>query len=490
MNDLQDLFMTGLRRSATHPNIYGFKPHELQEQFLRAKQTGRLFLGGNRSGKTVGGAVETIYRLRGEHPYQPVHPAPIYARGTAVDIEQGLKKIMLPELRKWIPPSLLVNGSWEDSYHNQSRTLTCTNGSMMDFLTGEMETDRHAGTSRHFIWFDEEPPKHIYNEDLLRLVDVKGKWILTMTPVEGMTWVYDEIYKPVVEDEDPETMNHISVTMVSTIQNPHIDPQVLDDMTRGMSEEEKNARRHGQFMAASGLIYPEFTEKYHTVDPLDYTQLRHLTVVCGMDHGLRNPSCWLWAVVDAEGRITVFECYYQSEKVVAEHSDYIKAFEDKYQLSPSYRIGDPAIAQRSAHSGRSIQSEYADNGIYIGTGNNDVGYGLNRVRFLWQNSGLFITNNCQPLIKELRNYRWETWATKKSTETKEPKDKPRKVKDHAVDALRYLVCSRPEAEFTGPAGHLYLPFSAPVQVPGGPVTEKDYYNEPNSEYHEILGDEW
>jgi len=486
VSDLKESFLSGIRDSAKRPNVFGYKPHELQEKFHESEATGRIFLGGNRAGKTVAGAVETVYRLRGNHPYQRVPEAPIRARGSAVDIEQGIKKIMLPEIARWIPPSDLINGSWEDSYDKQGRVLTLRNGSTMDFLTYEMDVDKHAGTSRHWQWFDEEPPQYVFNEDLLRLVDTGGKWCLTMTPVQGMTWIYYGYYRPVVEEED--NLN-VDVFQISTVENPYISQAILEEMTRGLSEAERMARRHGQFMAATGLIYPEFHETVHTVPPLNLSELKHHTVICGMDHGLRNPTAWLWAIVDHEGRVTIFHEYYQAERTIKEHCDVIKEFEKANGIEPSYRVGDPAIAQRSAITGGSVQSEYADHGIYIGTGNNDVNYGLNRVRTYIQNSGLFIANICTNLIKEKRNYRWDTWATRKNEETKESKDKPRKVRDHALDAERYLICSRPEEEFKGPAGNLYLPFAAPPQV-SDVVRESDYEMAESNGSHFILGEDW
>ena len=55
---------------------------------------------------------------------------------------------MLPEMKRWLPEKYLINGSWEDSYSNQSRVLKLTNGSQMDFLTNEQDTEKHACAGR------------------------------------------------------------------------------------------------------------------------------------------------------------------------------------------------------------------------------------------------------------------------------------------------------------------------------------------------------
>src|SRR3546814_19732760 len=62
--------------------------------------------------------------------------------------------------------------------------------------------DKFAGVPRHWVHFDEEPPKPIYNECLARLVDYNGDHWITMTPVEGMTWIYDDLYEGQVNNPD------------------------------------------------------------------------------------------------------------------------------------------------------------------------------------------------------------------------------------------------------------------------------------------------
>src|SRR5690242_17662798 len=188
----------GLKIQSTTPNVYGYKPHAKQELFHKSEAKKKLYIGGNRSGKTTGAVVEDIYWLRGNHPHRPIPEGPIRGRVVAVDLLQGVSKIIIPQFQQWIPPSLLKNGSWEDSYNKELRTLTLSNGSFVEFMSYEMETQKFAGTSRHFVHYDEEPPRHIFNECNARLVDTNGSFWISMTPVEGMTWVYDFIYQPAV----------------------------------------------------------------------------------------------------------------------------------------------------------------------------------------------------------------------------------------------------------------------------------------------------
>jgi len=495
INDPIALIRERLKAAAIRPNVYGYKPYAgVQVEFHKATERGRIFLAGNRSGKTVSGAVEAVWYLTGTHPYRKTPEPPVYGRGTAVDIEQGLNKIMLPEIQRWLPNKYLRNGSWEDSYDRSGRTLTLTNGSKMDFLTNEQDAEKHAGTSRNFVWFDEEPDEIIFNEDTLRLVDVNGDWWMSMTPLLGFTWIYRNYYRPAIELAQPNP--GVAVFLGSTYDNPHISAEVLDEITAGMSDEEKEARRYGKFMAASGLVYPSFG-RHNVLAPINPRGLvaDGREIYCAMDSGLRHPTVFLWAYVD-DGRIIVFHEYVQAERTVAQHCKAILEWERSAGLKDriTYRIGDPSIEQRSLASGTSIRSMYSEGEIFIGLANNDVDAGINRVRTYLERLGLYITEDCPHLIGELQGYRWDTFSSKRLAESKAPKPGPKKVHDDAADALRYLVMSRPDDEFQGWAEEIRAPWlnasTTPTERDDGVYAYSDLEASQQSTVHQILGDDW
>lgn len=139
-----------IRKQAREPNITAYKPHYKQELFHRSVAKVKLYIGGNRSGKTHGGVVEDIYRLKGQHPYRSVPEAPIRGRAVCVDFRQGINEILIPKFKQLMPPSLLRDGSWDRSYNTTEKKLTCANGSTLEFMTYEQSVDAFAGTSRHF----------------------------------------------------------------------------------------------------------------------------------------------------------------------------------------------------------------------------------------------------------------------------------------------------------------------------------------------------
>jgi len=436
--------LTGaLRRTAVKPTIFGYQPMPKQVLFHSSQAKGRAFLGGNRSGKTVGGGAESVMYLTGTHRFRNVPPPPVRLRGCAVDFLDGVDKIMLPEIAKWIPPSHLIKGSWESSYNKANHTLTLANESFMEFMSYEQSLEKFAGTSRHAIWFDEEPPKDIFNENMARLIDTGGDWWLTLTPVEGMTWVYDDIYLAA------RTNPGYFVVEVEMDENTYLSQVEIEALSMTWSEEEKEARRKGKFMAMGGLIYKMFDPSRHITrdivhDPERWPHLKRWKHYISMDAGFNNPTAFLFSAISPDNKVVIYDEHFESGKIVAYHAECIKNKIRTLQIDPEYVVGDPSIRNTDPLTATSVQIEYTRNGLPIVLGNNDVRAGIMAVSTLLENDQLVITANCENLIRELARYRWAKWASKKSDQNKNPREEPVKKDDHAVDALRYLIAQQPE----------------------------------------------
>lgn len=478
---------TGIRNFATRPDIRGYKPHNKQEIFHSSPARKRLFAGGNRSGKTTGGATEIVWWATGKHPFLETPKPPVRLRAVTVDFINGLSKIMLPEIARWMPPSELRNSSWEDSYNKELRTLTLDNGSFIEFMSHDQDLDKFAGTSRHGIWFDEECPEEIYHECLLRLLDTEGSMWMTLTPLEGMGWVYDELY------EKAKTDDSIFALVVEMTDNPYLNSTEAEAFLSGLSEEEKKIRMKGQFIQIGGLIYPMFNREKHILEP--FIPPENWLHFASLDHGFNNPTAWLWCAVDPDGRVIVYDEHYESGKVVSQHAQIVHERNISHKIQPLYYVGDPSINQTNPLTGTSVQIEYMEFGIPINPANNEVVAGLNRViRYLQGINGncepprLFITKNCGNLIWEMSRLRWATFAHRKIVKDRNKKEEQHKKDDHACDALRYAIASRPEGDkgvaipqIGGPRG---------MSVPVGLIRKVPVMGPTRPNYDSMLGTDW
>lgn len=450
-----------------NPAEIKYRPHEKQELFHRAINKTRLYIGGNRSGKTVAGVVECLYYISGQHLYRsPIVPvegsgaaSPVLGRVIGVDFPAGIQKILLPVFKMMTPANWLYGGSWENAYAKQSKVLTFANGSQIDFMSADQSLDSFAGVYRHFIYIDEECPESIYLENKARLVDYNGDMWITATPIMGMTWLYSTIYLPGKGIADPLRENKpgekvlsnedgtVGVVEVSTKDNPYINQEALKSFIGSLkTENDYEIRIEGKFIQLTGLVYPNFGEenvmKFEEFEKFGFNKTNS-SIVVSMDHGLRNPSAWLWHLVSENGSVITFWELYEREKTIEEMSRLVRDINSRFGLVPLYYIGDPAIRARSAITGTSVQEEYAKNGIGIVLGSNDVAAGIERVKSAIDN-GWRVTHNCKNLLWEIHKYAWMNYSNARVGERKNEPDQPVKKDDHLCDALRYFFSNRPE----------------------------------------------
>jgi phage terminase large subunit-like protein len=458
MDEALLLLSEGLSDTARAPNIKRYKPHEKQHLFHASTKKKKLYIGGNRSGKTTGGVCEDIWRATCRHPYRPDlnEIGPNRGRVVAVDFVNGVEKIIFPQFQQWLYPSALKGGAWETAYNKLLRTLTFSNGSTIEFMSYDQDLDKFAGTSRHWIHFDEEPPKSIYIENMARIIDTDGDFWITMTPVEGMTWVYEDLYEQNHNNAD----GVVEVIEVNTLENPYLTRNAIQSFIDSIDKDEADARIKGEFIQVGGRIYKNFDPTIgglHVLsEPIEKPKQRFkdcLWIMC-LDHGLNNPTAVLWLAVDTKGFITVFREHYRKEWTIDQHAAHINKINREHGRIPDLMVADPSIANRNPVTGTSIHEEYIKYGLPFVMGNNDVKAGIIRVKKYLNpvklrgkqelGSRIRITPNCSNLIWEMKKYRWKTYTNKKLAYENNAFEEPHKKDDHACDSLRYGIMTQPD----------------------------------------------
>jgi phage terminase large subunit-like protein len=500
-------FVRGLGEKLTlqssRPNLLAYKPHDKQTAFHSSQKRNRLYIGGNRSGKTTGGIVEDLMWCRGIHPYREIPIGGVRGRIVAVDFIHGIEQIIIPELKRWCPMSDLRGGSWDSAFSTQERILHFANGSFIELMSYEQDVDKFAGTSRHFVHFDEEPPQDIYIECIARLVDTAGSWWMTLTPVMGMQWMYDDIYMPGKNGTNPM----IDVIEVEMWENPYLATTEVQNFLASLPEEDRAARVKGNFTRRGGVILKHYDRKIHVIDQNNFTlPLDMGELYASLDHGYNNPTAWLWHWVDPDGNVVTFAEHYETEMTVDDHAEQVLLMEQRMRRVPTIRVGDPSIAQRNAITGDSIQAQYLIHGVSVMLGNNDVISGLNKMNAYMKPgpSGRprwYITDNCEHLLEEIPKYRWKTWHNKKSERENNPYDVPHKKNDHAVDSCRYFFGLMPDltpSRIATPVAEQKLPISSDnlVAVAQQPIYDTNLRKKKvNGEWNiqsgsDYMGNEW
>jgi hypothetical protein len=223
--------------------------------------------------------------------------------------------------------------------------------------------------------------------------------------------------------------------------NPYLDKDEVEELTKSLSSDQLESRRYGQFKAASGLVYPEFDQNIHVLkEPVNLPKEWQDTI--SIDPGLNNPLSAHWYSVDYDGNVYVIAEHFEAERDIFYHAEKIKSISDGlgWKRRKDGRIDaliDSAANQKTLASSSSVTELFFECGIAANPKvNKDMFSGIQRVKdYLRVNNGrakLYIFPTCVNLIRELKSYRWGDGDT------------PKKYDDHALDELRYYLMSRPE----------------------------------------------
>lgn len=435
MKDFLEELARNLKDAAKRPNVLSYQPNSpMHQKFHESSKVGRILRGGNRSGKSVAGAVEGIWRCIGRHPYQPTHELPIRGRIVTVDRDAGIKQIILPLLQQWVPVSERVNSSWEDSYSAADKVFRFRNGSEIELKTHQQETEAFAGVPRHWIWFDEECPQAIFNECRLRLIDFNGVWWMTMTPVEGQDWIFDRFITTANKNVD---MFEVDIS-----DNPHLNKEALELLDEDLDEDEKKVRRQGIFVPKGGLVLKEFDYARHVI-PGNRPVPPGWSVYVSVDHGYNNPTAILWHAVSPEGKVVTFKEHYQNKWVIKQHVARIRHINSQFNVTPQLYMGDPSMSQVSAITGTSPLQTYRELGIPLMQAKKDVAGGIDKMNEYFKYDMWMITEECPNMIKEFRGYAFKTYTSPKIADRNNVREEPNKKNDHTPDSARYFFSFMP-----------------------------------------------
>jgi hypothetical protein len=267
----------------------------------------------------------------------------------------------------------------------------------------------------------------------MRVLDKKGDIFGTMTPLKGLTFIYDEIYL------NKFGSDKVWYEFMEWADNPYLDKDEIESLTASLSSDELESRRYGKFKSFSGLVYGEFDENFHVIDPINIPPDWQDTL--SIDPGLNNPLSAHWYAVDYDGNVYVVAEHFEAGRDVYYHAEKIKNISDKigWHRDRNGNISaliDSAANQKTLASLKSVSQLFYENGINVNPKvNKDLFSGIQRVKSYLSRSKdrpkIFIFRSCVNLIRELKSYRWGDG------------DVPEKKDDHALDELRYYIMTKP-----------------------------------------------
>lgn len=182
-----------------------------------------------------------------------------------------------------------------------------------------------------------------------------------------------------------------------------------------------------------GLIYPEFNQSIHIIDPFDIP--KHYKKIGVIDPAISGITGVLKAAIDEQGDLIIYSEYYERDKRVSEVCKEVQEEDVDWYIDPASK----ARAQRKEGHLYSLYDEYYDYGIMARLGNSDVDSGINRVGEYLKRQKIKIFSTLKSLPWEFERYHW---AEEHETKAGITRAKPYKKDDHLMDCIKMLVASR------------------------------------------------
>ena len=360
-----------------------------------------------------------------------------FCRNQIVDF----KRSTLVTFTKVCPPEFIKN------HYRDDRVIEFFNGSEILYggLGGDEDLERIKSTE--FGWFGIDEATESVEEHFLMLCSrlrwqlPDGKFpkffgLLASNPEPG--WVKERFVDARLED-------HAFIQALPK-DNPK-NPANYEEQLRSIYPDEW-VRRYveGSWDVFEGQIYKEFSREKHVYRGVDigtwWTRFR------AIDHGYTNPTACIWAAIDQDGTMWIYDEHYERYLTIQENARLIKARHPKFK---GVTLIDPSCFANTQHKGEgkicSVSDEYRSCGIPVISPYSKDGYveeavGINIVKRYLKEDRLRIHESCVNLVKEILKYRWRDLKLSDARDKNAP-EIPVDKDNHLLDALRYLAVWKP-----------------------------------------------
>ncbi len=358
--------MQAIEKKRKFSKLETWEPYIKQKEFLDlgSKKRERLLTAGNQLGKSETGAYEAACHLSGLYPpdwkghrfNRPNHGWVAGETGTVVRDVQQAKLCGPPGVEEefgsgMIPRTCFVGkptliGRPSDAYDTIWVRHTSGGVSSAQFKSYEQGRTKFQGSTKDWIWFDEEPAQPIYTEGLARISSrADGIAWATYTPMFGSTWLTDRF----ILDND-KSRGYVRMTAADAA---HAAARI-EQIKAMYPQHEWDARIYGLPMKGSGRVFHASIEQISEaiIDniPLVWTKL------WGVDFGIGHPFAAVLTAWDRETDIIhIVHTVRMADALPIQHADSMRKMgalvpiawpKDGYDRDPG--SGEPLARQYKA----------------------------------------------------------------------------------------------------------------------------------------------
>ncbi len=414
-----------------------FKPNDgPQTDFLAAGEQDVLYGGAAGGGKSFAMLVDPLrFMNRSEH-------------------RALLLRRSMPELRELIDKSreLYTKAFPGAKFREVEKVWKFPSGATLEFgyLDRDADVYRYQGQSYSWIGIDEltQYPTEFplqYLQSRLRTTDSEIKPYIRCTANPGGVgghWVRKRYLTPAPPNEafkgpDGLTRKFIPARLED---NPYLSADGrYEQMLASLPPVQRKQLLEGNWDVAEGAAFVEFNPEIHVIPPFKIPI--HWAKYKGVDYGYAAESCCVWSTIDPDDDTLIIyrELYRKgltgsalAEMITAYEKDDHKSIQGVLDTAAWNKtgVGGPTVGETLVRAGHKLRP--ADKNRIQGK--------IQIHEYLKQNKTtgrprLQIFSNCVNLIRELQSI---------PIDPNKPEDVDTKASDHAYDALRYLIMSRPQ----------------------------------------------
>lgn len=426
-------------RAVAEENVI-FRPNEgPQTDFLAASETDVLYGGAAGGGKSYAMLVDPL-----RFAHRGAHRALILRRS-------------MPELRELIDKSreLYPKAFPGCKYKEVEKLWNFPSGAKIEFGFLERDADvyRYQGQAYSWIGFDEithQATEFSWNYLASRLRTTDPEIIPYMRCTAnpggvGAHWVKKRYIDPSPPNESFKGSDGLSRKFIPARldDNPYLaNDGRYEQMLKALPPTQRRQLLEGDWEVAEGAAFTEFDRNIHIIDPFEIPI--HWDRVKGIDYGYASESACVWGAIDRDDNtLIIYRELYRKGLLATDLAQLIAEMELNDPMSVP-GVLDTACWNRTGQTGPTVGETLVKAGHKLRRADKNRVAGKIQIHeyLKVQQSGrpkLQIFNTCPNLIRELQSI---------PLDKSNPEDVDTHAPDHAYDALRYLIMSRPRIDDT------------------------------------------
>lgn len=227
----------------------------------------------------------------------------------------GQQKEVWNSLPKWMFSACGQNQTWGEKLGfgmYRKIVLPTSDGGrcLVEFRSADQNPSTFEQAKLAGVWCDERLPEEIYDRLLPRIVDRDG--FIVYSDIPEQWWQLERLVN--APPDAGVFFEHFKMTDNAA----NLPPGSIEKVSARMTADERRQRIEGEFVVMEGLVYKEFVDTVHTIDPFaipaEWPKWRLI------DYGASAPTACAWVTIAPNETCYVYREYYERDRSISDHA--------------------------------------------------------------------------------------------------------------------------------------------------------------------------